>query len=724
MKKNCLLLLTVILLVGSTYAQQSKVKQKSTTELEMEKFLKEDTEPMFKNTIVPDSFKDESIVILARKIKLKFYGKGNLSSQYAYIHTKMLLNDISAIEKFSEFTFDEPSNFSALELNVIKKGGEIIPVDLKDAIQEGFEFKFKGSLTGFSLGDKQSKIAIKNLEVGDIIEYVGMVDKWSTNYKSTYFMAGSYPVLGCKIIYEFPTSGFVFAHKSINGAPEFKKGAKKNALTYTLVDDNRPKYEEELENLEKLTQPYIKVQVIADHLLAKQDFIYKKGKVKTKITDEDLKATVYKTIKNLGGMNELYMDYIEKYGYSQTEKEYLTQYWYFLREYEYAWSVAFNGETPSYGIYLMESLIKAARKRKIDYDIILFRDIEDGPFENLLFESELYWGVVFKTTEGDLGFYSFNMFANPEEYPLDFLGTTAYRVTPGSSIAKTKLEKFNVPASNATEHQLVSSFNVSFLNGFDSLLINHSNKQTGYYKLQTRYKLLNQYTYFEKFKQHLKDLKIVKDDKYRYYFVRNAFYKEFDEKFMKSEEERNLSEFKKNQHENIKNYLASRHEDEGYELYKFIDYKVTNDGSAPGKSWVEWDENFIIGGVTSKSSDKYLIVEIGKVLGEMYEINNDRNREIRNNDFFITTNRSVISKIKFTIPSGYKIGDITSLNQTFSNKTGSFTATATVENDQLIITYDKTYNANKYQSSDWPEFIKFLDVSASFTRNKIVLEKK
>jgi hypothetical protein len=722
MNKIIYIVAVVLLGAGSASAQNNAVAKTEKFESTMKEMLKEDTEPMFKLTVAPAAFKDESVVMLAQKIKVKFYGSGTSSSSMTYVHTRILLNDIAALEEFSEFSFDKPNSSNAIQINIIKKDGKVEPVNLDDAISE--EKKMNLRYINFNFSEEKKKIALKNLEVGDILEYVGLFDKWQHNYQATYYFASGNCIVVSKIVYEIEKDKFFVAYKSINKAPLFEITKTKTAVTYTVLDTMRKKYDGELEDMMALSEPHFKMRVIPKSVVNAYDFDYQMGKPKTAVTEKDLKQVVWDQVKNLENSgSEYYLDFIEKYGYRQPDDEYIKTYFYYLRDRIYTASATFDDQPKSQGLGMMNKLIRAAQKRNIPFEILLFKDQTEGRFDDILFEDELYWGVVFNTKEGDVGFYSFHLYAHPDEMPSDYEGTTAYRFKIGSSMAKTTITRFEIPVQPTAHNIYLTKTDAVFLGSNDSLKLNQQIVKKGYYRNTSKFALNNRYDHFNRYLKQLKEEKVIQNDNLRYYFITNYAYIDYDKDFIDSEELRCREVFRQNQSDHLKRYFESAHQSEKYKVLQYNDYKILSDSRSPDSNWVEWNEELIIGDITHKVNDKMTVLEIGEIFSGMYQINSDKNREVRTKPFMIRFNRSYISDLTLKLPEGFKIKDLTMLNTTFENKTGKFTTVASMNGNVLHVVLTKSYKANTYKKEEWPEYIAFLDAAASFNQVKIVLEK-
>jgi hypothetical protein len=61
---------------------------------------------------------------------------------------------------------------------------------------------------------------------------------------------------------------------------------------------------------------------------------------------------------------------------------------------------------------------------------------------------------------------------------------------------------------------------------------------------------------------------------------------------------------------------------------------------------------------------------------------------------------------------------------TIDNESGSFTSTAKLENDKVLISSKKIYKKNFDKKDAWPNYVAFLELAYKFSQSKIVLKKK
>lgn len=725
--KRLTIFILVYLITQLNMLQAAVVPVKYTKE-ESEKALKEyrknDKEPMFKTNTAPDQWKNESAIFLANKTHIKFGTEYNgLPVAEIYLRTRILLNDLAALNEFSEYTFEDAGDNGAVEIRIIKKNGKELLIDMNDAVSEGIETN--NEILNLFFSHKQKKIAFKNLEVGDIIDFTAFNKSNSGSYSSSVYFSGSYASVSSLRTFEVENKAFCFGYKVINGGPAFKKSSKGASTLYSVEDTMRYKYERELEGVRMLRDPYFKVFVSWARIESKSLFGAKPGVAKTKVTEEDLKAYVCEKVKEAqGSRSGYYLDFLEKYGSKLSQKDYIVKYFYMLRDKGFNKSIAFANETPSYGLTIMNQMIKHAKKRKIPFEVVLLYDRDNGDMSNLLFADELRWGIRFNTNEGELFLSTFTPFSHFGDISSDYEGTEAYAFSVGGSASSTKLRKFKVPFSSASDNQYKVKINAAFRGLTDTLDVTEESTFTGYYKGSRRYESINRYDYFQAYEQQLKDEEIVTaKSPTKYFFVQPGAYNSVTELYVQQEEERGRELFKKEQEEAVKEKMEKSRKDEHYTLVDYTAFELLNDSRKPDNQSLIWKEKMVFGNVLHPVGDNY-VLDAGSLFGTMYEINRQKDRDERKYDFYFNYSRTYSVELSLELPAGYTINDLSQLKRSVDNTTGTFTSDAGLDGSTLIVTISKTYKSYKHAPAEWKEFIAFTDTAADFVNTRVLLTKK
>lgn len=216
----------------------------------------------FAASTIPEKYKDESATIIGyrravnidKKSRFGFLSRGERSLVfYEKVRFKIKLNDKSAVTNFTTIYFrysDKEDGFSA---NIIKPDGTVKQVSLNEAV--GVESlsdvpEFFKSFFDVQVGSERRyfKVAVPDLETGDILEYVALTKSKLDVAYSGYIeftpmyelCSKNYPVLFNQIVMETDDKSF-FKSLSLNGAPDFKKETATDPgfFRYVFTDTDR-----------------------------------------------------------------------------------------------------------------------------------------------------------------------------------------------------------------------------------------------------------------------------------------------------------------------------------------------------------------------------------------------------------------------------------------------------------------------------------------------------
>ncbi|HEX8314835.1 MAG TPA: DUF3857 domain-containing protein, partial [Flavisolibacter sp.] len=234
----------------------------------------------FTATAVPDKWKGESAVIIGQKTEYMFT-RLSLNKKSAvvrineYVHKRIRLQDKHSLEKFSTFYYNTMGADGSAEYKVIKANGKEVVIDMKNAIQEEKDVPAIYNSILLKMNLKAMKMAIPDLEVGDIIDYtVRSTIDWDMKEHGIEFtpfifsLANEYPTM--YQMYRFSmVNGMKVRFKGLNGAPNIRYDAKsslrdeKNSLiSYYFTDKDREKSVDERWSLSYRNTPTVKFSVV------------------------------------------------------------------------------------------------------------------------------------------------------------------------------------------------------------------------------------------------------------------------------------------------------------------------------------------------------------------------------------------------------------------------------------------------------------------------------
>ncbi|MEL7005095.1 MAG: hypothetical protein AAFN93_20500, partial [Bacteroidota bacterium] len=210
----------------------------------------------FSITTTPEKWNKESAVIIAKDTRLSYH-KAPIVSNLKYgrfIHERVKLLSNSAIEEYSEFSIPGSGSIGKYSFSfyagfkVIKPSGEETIISLDDMVKENAELN--------NLRLDIFKLAIPDLEVGDIIDYYTVEERVISlaaslkyhNFDPAIFeLNDNYPIMKQRIAFDVLRRCFINL-KTFNGAPEFKltKDEENDRNRYELVDVDRERVDDVL----------------------------------------------------------------------------------------------------------------------------------------------------------------------------------------------------------------------------------------------------------------------------------------------------------------------------------------------------------------------------------------------------------------------------------------------------------------------------------------------
>ena len=241
----------------------------------------QNVEDEFKVTAIPDKWKNESAVIIGLKEDYLFQrqeARGRVTAGVhirEYIHKRIKLLDKNAVEKFSTFFYVTVGNDGNAVYKIIKAGGNPVDIDMKSAIEEEQDVPDIYKPIYYKMKVKSMKIAIPDLEIGDIIDYtVSSSLDWDMKQEGINFtpfifsLSNSYPTIYQQ--YRFTmANGMKVKYRSYNGAPNLKfdpkasvYGDRESYLSYFFLDKDREKTIDERWSYELRNTPSVKFRVV------------------------------------------------------------------------------------------------------------------------------------------------------------------------------------------------------------------------------------------------------------------------------------------------------------------------------------------------------------------------------------------------------------------------------------------------------------------------------
>lgn len=730
MKNKLCYLLVIFLLPLSGYCyNQTNYNDINTGSIKPESEVKVSSvntdDEHFAVTEIPDKWKDESAVIICQQYYFSYLRKKKGREISEMVRRRIKLLDKAAIDKFSEFYFVSEEEGASVEIKIVKPDGNVIEINTTDALEVTSEvpdfFKY-GELKTFSY----LKLAIPNLEAGDIIDY-SFKDDDAGSYGYMLSLMSSYPIMYQSFDFVLDR-GFNLNFKSFNNAPEISLcgigedfyGRERNIIKhYRLVDEDREKVKDLRWVNNYKNFPFIKFVIASERLGYAYEFNKEKNyeqRLYTSIEDNQF-YQLFRLRNNLRSNQTAGLMISPVAGNARAmrrtgaDKIKIVEntYMVFRLVYQAAYYTANNGiDHPVYidDMAFCTVFARALDMLDIDYQTIVTTDKSVGTIKDVVSTSELYLGLKF-TLDKDYYVFPLNSFSNFGDIPAGIQGAEAL-VFDDIRDKNTSPKHIVLPATLPEENEYKSRLKVKLDSGFEKIAICDTTELSGAIK----------YDYSNMYVSPLVCLQ-EDDEKYRkdsyipLYFKTSVFFQNLPRSYA-SAYKHNENEWKTNREE----YYKSNYE---FELESFENFDVVNAGRHIEERTMSLTCDLLVKDMIFQAGNNYMI-NIGWLIGDQVKIKEDETP--REYDFFIEYPRTYSTEIEFSIPDGYTLADVSSLNVAVENESGKFTSSARVTGDKLLIDTRKVYKVTDASKDKWTDFIEFTDAAFNFSQAKIMLIKK
>lgn len=754
MKKNFLTGLLSLLIAGSVMAQPP-----SGQEIEKE----------FNLTAVPEKWANESAVIIGQKSEYLFTRLAS-GKRYTtvvrvkeYVHKRIKLQDKNALEKFSTFFYVTMGKDGGAEYQIIKADGKSVDVNMKDAIEEENEIPAIYKPIYYRLGIKSYKIAIPNLEVGDIIDYtIHSTIDWDMRESGIGFtpfifsLTNNYPAMYQQ--YRFVmANGMKVKFRAFNGASNLKMdakasvfGEKESYVAYYMLDKDREKTSDERWSYELRNTPSVKFRVI---MLADNDPESKQLGMatvdKTFIDIEDVYkrfvgAALYQTttVNTLVAYTTEYLTKKKAEGELKTDDDVIRECYYCLRKVflEMYYKGPVHSELEKYmtGKKLYKKVLAKEKKeeqkkeeredeirinalvfatalrtslavQKIPSELFVYMPRRLGSWREVVFLEELDFVMKVKSKRKNYfleAFNNFDAFATPyfylesvDGYSIGYDEPNKYYKTPG-------------PVSTYNDNLERKDYAISFPAAMDIVNVERTSSLKGHEK-SSKIGIANL------------DRAYLSKDFEKYYnppTPQKGGKKKKEEEVIDIQSSTGYDDPDRTERVKERKELMEKDIKESFDLDKYQDMEVMEDGRFGDSAMLKYKETFSLKNLVSRAGRNY-IFDIGKLIGGQIKLEQNE-LQTRQTDMWFSNARTIENNITVTIPAGYTVEGLEELNTSIDNESGGFVSTAKVEGDKLVVTTRKLYKKNFDKKETWPNYVAFLEPAYKFSQSKVVLKKK
>lgn len=680
----------------------------------------------YKNvTDFPDKWKNESAVILYKSENYDFHKFGTKVTYTRSLRKRMKLMDNAAVEGFSEFSYKKffsnskgfkNKNISIVGLKIVKPNGkeEILNVD-EEAVKV----------------DEKYKVAIPNLEVGDIIDYYFYTVETFTSQAAEKFdpdesvIGEEYPIVDYKLFFE-TENDFFLTFKSFNGAPALQQvtSEKNNTRRYQLLASDIEKNDFPRWSYPMVQMPCYKYQVVFARKSKHEDWAFaflppKEDEVNSKVTKDNVLDVYQNRIWPFGNLGVVYKKFKKQDFKNKNEK--IATFYYFIRHYFLTRYIEafYAKEYDIYpnSVYLYEDprlfeknfemfkyFTAICKDEKIPYEFYVSQKRYDGAIEDLLFTENI--NLIMKlNTEPPMYIDGFDPFSDINQVSPYVEGTKVYTLIPNKQYDLKTIETASLAVSTPEDNISETTINASLHDTFDGLKIQGVYRYKGHEKNDEQEHLLFSDFVYEDYKK----------------YETTPFVELISNKKEKERVRKEMDALVADLTKKREDYYSNRIK-ESLEVDKVENYTVGIDSTGRfGKNqYMVLHDSYNISSFVKKAGPNYM-VELGKLIGG--QIHLEEEEKIRTEDVYMNFPKKLIYTVNFTIPEGYQVKGLENFIKKVDNKTGSFISTAEVTNGKLVIKAVKTYKSNYEPVANWPLMIEFLDTAYQFTNEKILLTK-
>ncbi len=733
-------------------AQSKEVEQYRKESEEMRKQVWASDEADFKVREIPKEYANASKVVIARHTELTASSKSKFhylvitftvtkSEALTEVVREMVkLNDKNAVKEYSELSFTQlkkTTNFFLENKSTIYVGVRVIKPNGSMKEMNGDDIV----LTKDENKEKKAKLAIPDLQPGDILDYFIATVKYMDNDLSiksyNVLLFDEAPVLSLSFHAQLGKK-FSIEYRSYNGAPDLQ--VSKNDDKEIIVDvakKNIPPFETSLWVAPGLQLPFIRMNIELGYRMMGLRSDRKPGEVEKnpdgerylKSKQSDL-SSLYFSNYWIDNSQYIPVEKMAKRIAKQNNVSYedlsddvkAAQLFYILR---YLKLLNFDinklAEKINIGDYSFEDipfhLYCALKAGDLDPVLLVSNKCADFRLSELMDVSGVTTSAYLPGTNKFISLQS--IYDIPFEAPLNMEGIANTRALDYKSPAKglriarsapapEETTGPSVPTSNSSNNAHIENLKLSLSPDINNLLVNRSTVLKGHSKADQQKNLILYEDFYEEERKALNEekslIESLEDGKKSTKYV--------------DEVTSAFAEARKKQKDA---FIKEAKEEFDQEITDLKNYKTDNLGVRHTAPDFVYSSSFNLGGLLKKAGNN-IIIEIGKIQGQPFVAKpGQRKRDI---DVYMPYARSIEYNIHLQVPEGYTAEGIDALNKKVENETGYFVVAASATDKSVTITIKKHYLHNFEPAANWDKILAFTDAANDWLNAKILLKKK
>ncbi|WP_343670156.1 DUF3857 domain-containing protein [Chitinophaga sp.] len=718
------IVITALLITTGLYTQaQSKQERAYQEEADqVKKEIQDAKDPSFAQTVVPEKYQNESAVILALKFSLDADHSRRKDHITTTLHERVKIQDKAALEEYSEFNIQKLKSsswargyklVSFMGIRVIKPNGQQRDIDMNDAVNVKDE-----------KNDKKQKIAIADLQVGDIIDYYVRINKdaasWFTNPDPLDYSIGEkYPMLDFVLdIRIFRKMGVSWRY--LNDDSSVLKRAKEDEdYVFSIHKKDVAKITDERWLYSNRSLPTLRLTYNGA-----KDMV-------NGVNERDIKEYLTYQIISVGAQYaalpfilkefpDVLKNYKKERNKPDMSKREIAELAYYYIRYAalYREQVGLGADIEvgqNRKLYSPRSHFVANAFRQlllrydIDTDLAAAVPRSVGTLQDAVSLDDLEYFIIAKPDDQPMYCYLGSMFSYPDELPTGLEGQEAYAVSvTGSKGEKSSsFRKITLPVSTAAQNVDAEKLNITFnAENLQTLNIDRMIRAKGQY----RYQFVDMLLYEDMLQEERKTLSMSTS------FERDLAADGGNRKRF-AEYQAAFGKARKDMDETVKENIYN---DYSIQPTAVTYYKVADQGLEKQNKPFTMHQSFTMDGFVKKAGNNYML-DIGKLITGQIELTPEERK--RTYDVHMAFPRTVSYEVWVNIPEGYTLEGVENLNKSVINATGQFVSNTKIEGNKLVVNITKSYNHQHEAVGAWEQMMAFMDAAADFTKQKVLLKK-
>ncbi|MEM9884598.1 MAG: DUF3857 domain-containing protein [Bacteroidota bacterium] len=660
----------------------------------------------FEITEVPEKWKNEPVVMLCQKLLMAT--KVQLREGYGnkvIVRKRLKIQDKSALEDYSTFYFSAEEFVS---VKVIKASGKEISVNMSKAAEVDTEVPRK--YRGFFRSEKYYKIAIPNLEVGDILDFAKVFVEYTVlacSFAIDTEISFDYPVVYQKFVFDSDVA-VQLVYNSFNDAPKFELLKGRSTSTYlkypmggqrlVMEDKDRSAANKERWYSTSQHEPIIKVSMSGSIVEKNRG---KKPDPKSNLNWENTLKNASQRLK-VSRLRYAIDDVEERLKKMDVDFEALNneekintihRAMRYVMNYTFPLNYDFSS-----GSNYMVIMSKMLEENEIPFQYVITHARSSGGLENILFFRNFTYGIY--VPELDKYYWPSGGWEIAGQTRFDIAGTIGKKASKGKvNKPLGEFEDANIPVTQSKDNILKTEMDITMTN--DNAL-NMSNRVSygGGHRANYFTTLVSIYDYI------IQEELAISNEKTR-------------EKLKKAKPDamkEAIKEADRYKEENVEALIKS-----DYEINELLHHQVVEYGNTNESPNLIWEYQATSDAYVSKAGNN-LILALGKLISSQVELT-DEEIENRTRDVNYDFAREFVHEINITLPEGYVAKGLEQFNMNIDSEQAAFISSAMQEGNMLKLKARKAYKSQTVPVENWSELVEMLEAAYNFTQKKVILSK-